>query len=235
MDGASSLQRMPKPRERTDFAERVYRARIKAGLSQRELAVRAGLSQTTISEAETIALGSSRVLQIATALGVSPAWLATGAGAMELAEAQAVDLDNHPDLTRIRAVNLKLQAGLTGFAVESEIADSPPIFFRADWMQARGFKPYKLLALKVRGQSMEPTLYADDLVVANTADTEPKDGEVYAVNYEGEAVIKRLVRDGGSWWLASDNPDQRRYPRKEWVDGNAIVIGRIVHRQSERI
>jgi phage repressor protein C with HTH and peptisase S24 domain len=207
--------------------------RLRLGLTEQQFADLVGVSRGAVQQWERDGGTAPRRANqpaVAQALGITIAELMSAG-----AEPQPVDLDNHPDLTRIRAVNLKLQAGLTGFAVESEIADSPPIFFRADWMAARGFKPYKLLALKVRGQSMEPTLYADDLVVANTADIEPKDGEVYAINYEGEAVIKRLVRDGGSWYLASDNADQRRYPRKEWVDGNAIVIGRIVHRQSERI
>ena len=40
-----------------------------------------------------------------------------------------------------------------------------------------------------------------DTVVINTAQAEPKDGAVFAVNYEGQLVIKRLVRDAGQWWL----------------------------------
>ncbi len=146
-----------------------------------------------------------------------------------------IDLDAHPDLSPIRKVRLKLQAGINGFAVEPDDAEGPPIFFRAEWMAHRSFKPYDLLAIKVRGESMEPSLHDGDLVVINTADVVPKDGEVFAINYEGEAVIKRLVRDGGEWWLASDNTDQRRYPRKRWVDGDSLIVGRVVHKQSERI
>jgi len=81
---------------------------------------------------------------------------------------------------------------------------------------------------------MEPGLYDGDTVVVNTQSATPKDGTVFAVNYEGEMVIKRLIRDAGQWWLASDNPDQRRYPRKV-CDENSIIIGEIVHKQSERI
>ena len=81
---------------------------------------------------------------------------------------------------------------------------------------------------------MEPGLYHGDTVVVNTADTEPKDGKVFAVNYEGELVVKRLVRDAGQWWLRSDNPDQRRYPPKVCGEG-VFVLGRIVHKQSEQL
>jgi phage repressor protein C with HTH and peptisase S24 domain len=82
---------------------------------------------------------------------------------------------------------------------------------------------------------METNLHEGDMVVVNTADTEPKDGEVFAVNYEGEPVIKRLARDRGTWWLASDNQDKGRYPNKECVEGSCIIVGRVIHKQSERI
>lgn len=146
-----------------------------------------------------------------------------------------IDLDAHPELTRIRSVKLKLRGGIAGYAVEPDDSEGLPIFFRADWMAQRGFKPYELLAIKVKGHSMEPSLHEGDMVVINTADVEPRDGEVFSVNYEGEAVVKRLVRDGGEWWLVSDNPDQRRYPRKKWLDGDSFIVGRVVHKQSERI
>jgi phage repressor protein C with HTH and peptisase S24 domain len=221
--------------------ERVQHVMASDGLTVADIARAAGKSSSAVSQwlsGGVKSIMGSTAAALAQSTGYPASWWATGVGAPkkgETARLEPVDLDNHPDLTRIRAVNLRLQAGISGYAVDSEIADSPPIFFRADWMQARGFKPYRMLALKVKGQSMEPTLYEDDLVVANTGDAEPKDGEVFAINYEGEAVIKRLIRDSGGWWLSSDNPDQRRYPRKEWVDGNSVLIGRIVHRQSERI
>jgi phage repressor protein C with HTH and peptisase S24 domain len=71
--------------------------------------------------------------------------------------------------------------------------------------------------------------------VVNTADTRPVDGAVFAVNYEGEAVVKRLSRDAGSWWLASDNADQRRHHRKICRGDACILVGRIVRKESDRI
>jgi phage repressor protein C with HTH and peptisase S24 domain len=82
---------------------------------------------------------------------------------------------------------------------------------------------------------MEPSLYEDDIVIVNTLDTKLVDGAVYAFNYEGEAVVKRLARDAGQWWLASDNPDQRKYHRKLCQGGACLVIGRVVRKESDRI
>jgi len=81
---------------------------------------------------------------------------------------------------------------------------------------------------------MIPSMYEGDLIVINTMSTTPKDGIPFLVNYEGEIVVKRLVRDDGLWWLTSDNPDQRRYARKI-CNGGTEIIGEVVYRQTERI
>jgi phage repressor protein C with HTH and peptisase S24 domain len=81
---------------------------------------------------------------------------------------------------------------------------------------------------------MEPALWDGDLVVINTADTSPHDGDAFAMNYEGELVIKRLRRDAGEWWATSDNADQRRFAPKRCTE-DVKIIGRVVYKQSERI
>ena len=146
----------------------------------------------------------------------------------------AIPLDNNPDYPSIRRVHFKLSAGASGFGVEYHDEEGAPIVFQRQWYEGRGLRPEKLFAVKVVNGSMEPGLYGGDTVVVNTESVTPKDGVVFAVNYEGEMVIKRLVRDGGQWWLSSDNPDQRRYPRKV-CDEHSVMIGEIVHKQSERI
>jgi len=169
-------------------------------------------------------------------LQVSPDWLATGQGSMELSRPDPVEieLENNPDYPAIRRVRFKLSAGVTGFGVDPIDEVGNPLAFRKDWYERRGFKPKDLLATTVSNGSMEPGLYDGDTVIVNTAQTQPRDGVVFAVNYEGEMVVKRLIRDDGQWWLSSDNPDQRRYPRKVCHEG-VKLIGEVVHKQSERI
>lgn len=63
--------------------DRLKLARKRAGLSQRDLADRCGLSQPAISELERGKSGStSYAAQLAAVLGVSALWLASGEGAM---------------------------------------------------------------------------------------------------------------------------------------------------------
>lgn len=218
------------------ISERLKHARERRGWTQGKLAVTAGLSQGTIGNIESGARqAKASLIAIAEALGVNYKWLAEGQGPeLSSKEPEAVYLVDNEDFPAVRRVSLKLQAGITGFMVESDSDDTAPIVFRREWFTRNGYKPEKLIALRVKGSSMEPGLHPDDTVVINTAQVEPLDGSVFAINYEGEAMIKRMVRDAGQWWLSSDNPDQSRYPRK-LANGTAIIIGEVVHKQSERI
>lgn len=155
---------------------------------------------------------------------------------MGISQVRAVyEEEKNPNIARIRKVKLHLSAGIVGFTTDQEEEDGNPIYFRNDWLAARGYKPENLIAIRVKGESMEPNLHAGDTVVINTADTTPKDGDVFAVNYEGEDVVKRLMRDAGTWWLSSDNNDQRRYQKKECNGDMCLLIGKVIHKQSERI
>lgn len=165
-----------------------------------------------------------------------PSWLNISAqeNAPPYVQIPPIDLEENPEYPAIRRVNFKLSAGANGFGIEYIDSDGPPIVFQKSWFVSRRFSPAKLFATKVANGSMEPGLYDGDTVVVNTESITPKDGVVFAANFEGELVIKRLVRDAGQWWLSSDNPDQRRYARK-LCDDNVHLIGEIVHKQSERI
>lgn len=69
-------------KQRTEFAARLREARKHAGLTQPQLAQKVGISQGTLGEAETKAVGSAYTVQLALACGVRPEWLATGEGDM---------------------------------------------------------------------------------------------------------------------------------------------------------
>lgn len=138
-----------------------------------------------------------------------------------------------PRHTLIPMVRLRLTAGISGFEVEPEPFDGGTTTVPTGWIESKGFSREKLIAIFVRGESMEPTFYEGDLVVVNTADQNLIDGAVYAINYEGEPVVKRLTRDAGQWWLTSDNVDQRRHYRRT-CDEAVKVIGRVVRKESER-
>ncbi len=220
---------------RTKFGTRMLAAREQAGLTQLEVRSRLDISQSTISELENSANGSSRVAEFASLYKVDPMWLATGKGEMRPREDKPPLVAAEPyHYAAVRRVKFKLSAGISGFEVEYQDEDRAPIFFRRDWIASKGFDPDKLFAVEINGNSMEPSLFDGDYVVVNTGDVTPRDGEVFALNFEGELVIKRLVREGDAWYMRSDNQDKIRYADKR-CDDRASIIGRVVHKQSERI
>lgn len=152
-------------------------------------------------------------------------------GAMRV---RAIDFDD-PGLTQIMKVRIKVQAGITGFQVEPEHYDGETQGVPTKWVLREGLRRDALLAIVIRGDSMEPGMYDGDTIVINTADKELISGAVYVVNYEGEAVVKRMLRDVGQWWLTSDNSDQRKYHRQLCKGAECIIIGKVIRKESTHI
>lgn len=87
------------------FGNRVRDLRKAAGLTQHQLAARAGIAQSTLGDIERNATKYSQgptALRIAAALNVAPEWLSTGKGAM--ARASSADPDESEALHIYRAL-----------------------------------------------------------------------------------------------------------------------------------
>lgn len=240
-----------------DWKQRLSHARKEKGLNKTEFAKAVGVSNPTVTDWEKSIedggineISAGNLAKAAAVLNVDSNWIllgkGRGPGAAGIADedtpplppgamrVQVVD-DDDPSLTHIPKIKLKLSAGITGFDAEPERFDGTTLTVPTSWLKRHGYIREKLFATRVGGDSMETTLYDGDIVVVNTADTAKLDGAVYAFNYEGEAVIKRLTRDAGQWWLTSDNPDQRKFHRKLCKGADCIIVGRVVRRESDRL
>lgn len=226
---------------------RLYEAAklLKGIEGQSDVARAMNASPQTINNWEARGISKSGMLKAQAVFGCSATWLDTGAGQMMLAPpddpgipgSMRVELrdDSSSDYYKIPKVQLRLQAGINGVQTEPDNSDGGLVSIPRDWADREGYHPTQLLATKVRGESMEPALYENDVIVINLSDKKPLDGEVYAINYEGEAIVKRMSRDAGEWWLMSDNADQRKYHRKLCRGAECIIIGRVIRREGGRI
>ncbi len=87
--------------------------------------------------------------------------------------------------------------------------------------ELRDKREEELFAVRVKGDSMEPTLRDRDIVAFWTGGA-PEPGRIVAVHVHWDGVIvKRLQRYNGSWYLYSDNPDHPPVPLTE----NDRVLG----------
>ena len=218
------------------LAQRLKEVREEKGWTKADLRRASGIkSPSTLTELENgTSTESPQLPLIANALGVEVLWLQHGKGPKSRPGGKLLSLSDHPDLQEVQRVRFKLSAGVSGYAVEPENGNGKPVFFRLDWFDQHNYRPEKLFAVRVAGASMEPSLWDGDLVVINTDDTTPHDGDVFAFNYEGEMVIKRMRRDAGEWFATSDNADQRRFAPKRCTE-DVTIIGRVIYKQSERI
>lgn len=101
-----------------------------------------------------------------------------------------------------------LSAG-NGSVVEIE-EETDRLTFQRSWLQKMSLKPENLVVVRCKGDSMEPRIQDGDIVLINTQYHDIRNVEdrgVYAINYAGEAKIKRLVkRFDGNLVIRSDNP-----------------------------
>ncbi|WP_295991679.1 S24 family peptidase [Rugamonas sp.] len=228
--------------------KRLTHARETRGIKKSHFATMVGVKPSSVTDWEngdTKMLAGENLMRVCETLRIAPTWLLEGLGDMDaltgvedgiaLGAMPVVIADDSSEFYQIAKVQLSLRAGITGFKTEPDRRDGGTRGVARSWVDRNGFDPARLLAIEVTGDSMEPRLYQGDLVIINTADTMKKDGEVFAFNYDGEAVVKRLVKERGEWWLFSDNADQSRHRPKSCRENECIIIGRVVKKESDRI
>lgn len=179
-----------------NIAERLKAAREEAGLNQPQLAAAAGVSQGTIGNIESGARRNPReLLSIAKAVGVHPEWLKSGRGPRYLHDS---DL---PEDARNITLKMAYRAGVVQGGNNGFIEDYSP----TPTAQENTPVPYastkddeQAYAVKVRGNSMEPTIMAGwDVVASPSRAAQPPD--LCVVHFlDQRKALKRLLwmRDG---------------------------------------
>jgi phage repressor protein C with HTH and peptisase S24 domain len=226
------------------LSERMKKARIEAGLSQAELAKQLGAGQSTIASIENGRNQSSgRLVEIAQLLQVNPTWLASGQGARKAgtdidavsASDQIVVWENlsdlPPDENRAWIDRYDLMCSAGSGIVQWEIRQKRALPFTVDFFKAIGSKPEHCRLANARGNSMEPFLFDRDMIMIDISKTAVRDGNIYAVRFEEETLVKQLFKQaGGALMLHSYNakyPD-RIVPASD--ETSFQVIGQVIYR-----
>lgn len=115
---------------------------------------------------------------------------------------------------------------MAGAGSASELGDSEPL---ESIVLPASFTSPSTVAIKVRGESMEPTIYDGAVVGIDREERQIINGKVYAVwiPYEG-SVIKRVFVDHEKVILRSDNPlfPEFSIPFSDITDRADIIIGK---------
>lgn len=123
-------------------------------------------------------------------------------------------------------LDIAASAGGGGFAGgEAPVAQ---FGFDRDWLRQLGVRAGALSLLRVRGDSMAPTLDdGDDILIDGDDAAERLRDGIYVLRRDGSLLVKRLARRGGGMVaILSDNP---AYPDEGGVALNQLaLIGRVV-------
>jgi SOS-response transcriptional repressor LexA len=172
----------------TDFAKRLKAARTQAGLTQVQLARKAGMGQSTIGELESKGHGSTRTATLAAVCGVTALWLESGEGLMS-ADAAALQIRLPPGTRRYPVLTAR-QAGTLARAQGADTqAQDPELGLEVadDGVSPRAF------FLQLEGDAMAPEFREGDRVLLDP-DRAPQPGDHVAALHAGRQLVFRKYR-----------------------------------------
>lgn len=227
--------------------DRLIRLLNQKQLSQTQLAERIGVSRQAVqfwTSGRSEPTGKN-LYKLADFFEVDPNWLKDGShpsadeiGSRVAAEPYREDEEDIPDgYVAIPEYHLVFSAG-PGEPMDDAIPSwqllesADRAIYKRSYFQANQINPNRCRRATVRGDSMEPLLYAGDKVLFEENPGCPIiDGSVYVMSFGGDMRIKRLYRKAnGDIVLHSDNP---RYS-DETISGNDLDLIRIYGRVIDR-
>lgn len=218
------------------------------GLSENALSERTGVPQPTINR---ILKGESKdprdrtVAPLADYFGVPLEVMKRGDAldpnakmpvTVRAYDVEAVEADENFDPEQeamVDSVEVEISAGF-GAVVPEFVPTKSRQRYTLKWFKEMGAKPADVRVAAVRGDSMEPTLYATDRIAFDLGKTRVISGRVYVISLGYEARVKRLFRlADGRIRVVSDNPDKSRYPDEFVSEDTAgfMVIGEVIERK----
>ncbi|CAM2994632.1 XRE family transcriptional regulator [Acinetobacter celticus] len=218
--------------------DRLKVARKNARKSQLEVAEAIGITQSAYSQLETGRVDSSSHLPaIARFLGIDSYWLQTGEGSadtlnsLEMLDPVIVTDDLKNQFVWIDVVEASFSCG-TGESIEFHFdAINGKIPFPPAFLKDRNVTEQTMKIIKAKGDSMADFIKDGDMVGINLAQTDVIDGEIYAVYFAGEGMIKQVFKEAdGSLILHSLNEKYRDKIVTEENGKNFKVIGRQIWR-----
>lgn len=123
----------------------------------------------------------------------------------------------------------KLAAGTNGLSFDPHEAPTSTVIVYQPELKRRA--NHKLAALRVGGDSMEPTIPMNSMVVVDLTDREFTPGKLYVVNFnedgQNTGMVKRVYKWAKGFTLVSDNSSH--YPpvptEMDWID---LCVGRVI-------
>lgn len=194
----------------TLLGQRLKTSRLEAGLNQKQVADAVGIKQPTYQALES---GKTKktafIAELASVLNVDVHWLANGTSASQLDASIKDMLDNSikPILNNVNNSNERIWINLVDIKFERTGASAiEPKFNETDKkvsFDREFFEKYSVEIDDVKlitavDDSQAPYVKTNDIYAIDISSTEIKDGEFYAVYFEGELMLMQIFKEENS-------------------------------------
>lgn len=207
---------------------------LRGSYPQRWLSDKLSIPQTTLSNYENnrSELSFAMIEALVRTFSVNTDWLLFGVGPMRSEEGFRVLVDptqpqNTPDLVWIPMVEAVLATGCASLEISDQ--GERMYAFNYDFIIKKG-NPKNMVLMRVSGDSMEPEVFSNDVVLIDQSKRNILPGRIFAVAFEKSIYLKRIDNIPGKIILKSANP---AYPpveldvRNQKEEGYKI-IGRVL-------
>lgn len=214
--------------------QRIARAIDASGKMKKTIADECGVRPSAVtqwSDGSSKSLKPENLYALAKATGFSAKWLAIGEGP----ERTSSEPGSPSSADYILIPRYDARAACGDGYLNDHVEVNGGLAFRRDWVKGLGAKPDDLSVIYAEGESMEPYIFAGDVVLIDTGCVEPRDRQVYALRrQDGSIIIKRMIQHVlGGWAIRSDNPDKGKYPDEPVTESGLDeipILGRVVWR-----
>jgi len=143
---------------------------------------------------------------------------------------QATRLTAGPDAEFVFVPRYNVEAGAGAGRVVERESEIGKLAFRRDWLAQKGVAVKNLAVIRIKGDSMAPTIRDGALVLVDTGQEKVTQDGIYVLMYEGELVAKRLQVDfaAGGVIIKSDNPAYDQQHVAKDAAENLYIIGRAI-------
>jgi len=131
------------------------------------------------------------------------------------------------DFVMVPRYDVQASAG-GGVLIHSELIVDY-LAFRQEWVSRMGLIRQKLALIEVHGDSMEPALHNNDLVLIDLRAGGLSADGIYVIQHRGHLLVKRVqCKFDGSVIIKSDNPTYESEVLKPEEAEGLVVVGRVV-------
>lgn len=113
-------------------------------------------------------------------------------------------------------------------ATVSEELKTEPMAFRTDWLKKEGLSPDRLAVIRAKGDSMEPTISNNDIILVYLCNGEALRDGLYVLRIGDSLLVKRLQFDPfGGFKIISDNPGYETQVVTKDQRADVHIVGRV--------